>query len=125
MNPFLPRLCGGLNAAFVAFHLLLFPMIQHLPVPGEVRALMHAFNVGGLLMIGFLAFAFLLCRNDLGTRLGRGAIVLGALVYLTRAAGEFAFFPAPNPVIAVACLLVGVLHLAVLCGTLKRACASA
>lgn len=125
MNKFLPRLCGGLNAAFVVFHLLLFPMIQHLLVPPEVRALMQAFNVGGLLMIGFLVFAFLLCRNELGTRLGRGAIVLGALVYLTRSAGEFAFFPAPNPVIAVACLLVGVLHLAVLRGTLKRACASA
>ncbi len=125
MNKFLPRLCGGLNAAFVAFHLLLFPMIQHLPIPPEVRALLHAFNVGGLLMIGFLAFAFLFCRNELGTRLGRGAMVLGALVYLTRTAGEFAFFPAPNPVIAVACLLVGVLHLGLLRGNTKNSRAPA
>lgn len=125
MNRFLPRLCGGLDAAFVAFHLLLFPRIQHLPVPAEVRALMHAFNVGGLLMIGSLAFAFLRCRNDLGTRLGRGAIVLGALVYLTRTAGELTFFPTPNPVIAVACLLVGVLHLGLLRRNTKNSCASA
>ena len=75
---------------------------------------MHAFNVGGLLMIGFLAYAFLFCRGELGTRIGRGAILLGALAPLTRAAGELALFPAPKPVIVVACLLAGLLHLPLL-----------
>ena len=111
MNRILFAVCGALNSAFVAFHLLLVAMIQHLPVVPEVRALLHAFNIGGLLMIGFLAFAFLGCRADLRSRLGRGAIMLGALVYLTRAAGELALFPAPKPVIVVACLLLGGLHL--------------
>lgn len=106
--------CGVLNTAFVGFHLLLATWIQRMPLAPEARALMHAFNVGGLLLIGFLAYAFLFCREDLATRLGRGAALLGALVYLTRAAGELVFFPAPKPVIVVACLLAGLLHLPLL-----------
>ena len=121
MNKTLAFLCGGINAAFVAFHLLLATWIQRMPLAPDARALMHAFNVGGLLMIGFVAFAFFFCRRDLGTRLGRGAIVLGALIYLTRTAGELAFFPRPNPVIAVACLVVGVLHLLALRSACRQA----
>ncbi len=104
-------LCGLLNAVFLAFHLLLATWIQRMPLTATARALMHAFNVGGLLMIAFLAFAFLFCRADLGTRLGRGAVLLGALVYLTRTAGELVFFPVPNPTIVVTCTAVGLLHL--------------
>ncbi len=106
--------CGGLNAAFIAFHLLLAASIQRMPVPPDLRALLHAFNVGGLLLIGFLAFALLFCRTDLGTRLGRGAVVLGALVYLTRAGAELALFPAPKPAIVASCAVVGLLHLLLL-----------
>ena len=121
MNGPIALLCGVLNAAFLAFHLLLATWIQRMPLAPDARALMHAFNVGGLLMIGFLAYAFLFCRGELGTRIGRGAILLGALVYLTRAAGELALFPRPSPVIVAACVVVGVLHLAALRSPCKQA----
>jgi hypothetical protein len=114
MNKALSFTCGVLNTAFVGFHLLLATGIQRMPLAPDARALMHAFNIGGLLMIGFLAYAFLCCRAELGSRLGRGAVVLGALVYLTRAAGELALFPAPKLVIVVACAIVGLLHLPLL-----------
>ncbi|MFT3830193.1 MAG: hypothetical protein QM691_10880 [Opitutaceae bacterium] len=117
MHKILTTACGVLNTAFVGFHLLLATWIQRMPLAPDARALMHAFNVGGLLMIGFLAYAFLFCREDLLTRLGRGAILLGALVYLTRAAGELAFFPAPKPAIVAACVLAGLLHLPLLRAT--------
>ena len=90
MNKALLLLCGGLNAAFIAFHLLLATWIQRMPLDPGARALMQAFNVGGLLLIGFLAFAFFFCRTDLASRLGRATIVLGALVYLMRTAGGLA-----------------------------------
>ena len=114
-------LCGVLNAAFFAFHLLLATWIQRMPLVPDARALMHAFNVGGLLMIGFLAYAFLFCRRELGTRIGRGAILLGALVYLTRAAGELALFSRPSPVVVVTCVVAGALHLAALRSACKQA----
>lgn len=109
-------ICGLLNLAFLGFHLLLATWIQRWPLAPDVRALMHAFNIGGMLMIGFLAFAFLFCRDALGTRLGRGAVVLGALVYLTRAAGELWLFPTPKVAILVSCALLGFLHLTLLGG---------
>lgn len=121
MSKPLAILCGAFNAVFVAFHILLATWIQRMPLAPGVRALMHAFNVGGLLMIAFVAYAFLFCRRDLGTRIGRGAILLGALIYLTRAAGELAFFPRPSPAIVAACLIVGLLHLAALRSACRRA----
>lgn len=75
---------------------------------------MHALNVGGVLMMAFLAVAFLACRADLRSQLGRATILLGALVYLTRALGEFVFFPQANWVILALCVITGALHLAAL-----------
>ena len=114
MNRTTALVCGVVDALFLAFHLLLAYWIQQMPVPPDLRALLQAFNIGGLLLIGFLAFAFLFCRDDLATRLGRGAIALGALVYLTRAATELLFFPAPKPAILATCVVAGLLHLLVL-----------
>jgi len=121
MNGPIAMLCGVLNAAFLAFHLLLAAWIQRMPLVPDARALMHAFNICGLLMIGFLAYAFLFCRGELGTRIGRGAILLGALVYLTRAADELALFIRPSPVIVAICVVAGALHLAALRSACRRA----
>ncbi len=112
MHQALSLTCGALNTAFVAFHLLLGVALARQPGLGpDVRALLLAFDVGGTLLIAFLAYAFLCCRADLGTRLGRGAVVLGALVYLTRAGAELAFFPTPKAAILVTCTILGALHL--------------
>jgi hypothetical protein len=107
--------CGVINALFVAFHLLLGWNIQRLPslAPGY-RALLHAFNVGGVLMVAFLAAAFLACQADLRSHLGRLTILLGALVYLMRALSEVVFFPHAHWAILVLCVLTAALHLAAL-----------
>jgi hypothetical protein len=115
MNKVLLYACGVLNAVFTVFHVYLGLVIHRLPslAPGY-RALMEALNLGGILMIGFLAFAYLACQAEIGGRLGRGVSLLGALLYLTRAAEEYLIFPAQNPFIIAICLVAGVLHLAVL-----------
>lgn len=112
MHPVILYACGIINALFAAFHVLLGAGIQRLPslAPAH-RALMHALNVSGLLLIAYLAVAFLACQADLRSRLGRATILLGALLYLTRALGEFVFFPAVNPIIVVLCAVTGALHL--------------
>ncbi|MGC4119382.1 MAG: hypothetical protein QM765_33410 [Myxococcales bacterium] len=103
--------CGVVNALFVAFHLFLFFGIQTMPgIAPDVRALLHAFNVAGTLTLLFVTVAFLACPDDLGTRLGRLAVGLGALVYLTRGLAEVTLFPSANLLIAVACAAVGALH---------------
>lgn len=111
MKRVLPLVCGGLDAAFLVFHGVLALWIARWPIGPELRALLQVFNIGGLLLIGFLAFTFLFCRAEWATRLGRAAALLGALVYLTRAAGELALFPAPKPAIVATCVVAGLLHL--------------
>lgn len=115
MNKLLTYCCGGVNALFTVFHVLLGTAITGYPSLSPVyRGLMQAFNLGGTLMIAFLAFAFLACRSDLGTRLGRGTIVLGAAVFLTRALGEYIFFPAARLPIVIVCVVAGLLHVGAL-----------
>ncbi len=107
--------CGVVNALFTAFHLFLGAAIARLPsLAPSYRALMQALNVSGFLLIAFLAVAFLACQADLRSRLGRATILLGALLYLTRALGEIVIFPAVNPVIVTLCVVAGALHLAAL-----------
>ena len=108
-------LCGIINALFAAFHVLLGWNILHLTAltPGQ-RALLQAFNLGGLLMFIFLAVAFLACQTDLRTRLGRATILLGALTYLVRALDEFVLFPHVGWTIVILCTITGLLHLAAL-----------
>jgi hypothetical protein len=107
--------CGIINALFVVFHVWLGMAIGGWPqlAPGY-RALLQTFNLCGLLMIAFLAVAFLACQADLTGRLGRATILLGALLYLIRALSEFVFFPAVHPAIVATCLVAGFLHLAAL-----------
>jgi len=104
--------CGLFNALFAAFHLVLALLIQRIPGldPGT-RALLQALNVAGILLILFLAIIFFVCTEDLSTKLGRLTILLGVLVYLTRALVEVIFFPRINVVILAICVLVGLLHL--------------
>jgi hypothetical protein len=115
MNKVLLSACGVLNAVFTVFHIYLGLVIHRLPslAPGY-RALMEALNLGGILMIGFLAFAYLACQAEIRGRLGRGVSLLGALLYLTRALEEYLIFPAQNPYIIVICIVAGLLHLAAL-----------
>ena len=107
--------CGVINAAFLAFHVLLGLSIQRLTaLTAGQRALLQAFNTGGAVMIAFLAVAFLACQADLRTRLGRATILLGAATYLVRALDEFIFFPRVGWAIVTLCTLAGLLHLAAL-----------
>ncbi len=123
MYPLILYACGIINALFAVFHVFLGLAIQRLPAlaPG-VRALLHAFNVGGLLQITFLAVVFLACQADLRSRLGRLTILLGALYYLTRALGEFVFFPTVNPAIVALCVITGSIHLLALRAPRAAAC---
>jgi len=104
--------CGAINGLFLFFHVLLFLLIRRISgLDPEIRALLTAFNLGGALMIGYLTFAFLAAPRDLATRLGRFTIVLGVLVYLTRALAEVFLFPHPSLAVLAACLVTSSLHL--------------
>jgi hypothetical protein len=115
MNKTILSSCGIINALFVAFHVWLGTAIPHWPkLDPAYRALLQTFNLCGLLMIAFLAVAFLACQTDLRSRLGRATILLGILLYLIRALSEFVFFPAVHPAIVAVCVAAGLLHLAAL-----------
>lgn len=73
---------------------------------------MEALNVAGALLIFYFAFVSLFHREELlGTRLGKTTMGLVVLIYLSRAAEEFFLFKF-QPLIFVACLVVGLLYLA-------------
>lgn len=104
--------CGAINVLFTAFHLLLFLLIRRLSgIDPEIRALLTAFNLASTLLIGFLALAFLTAKQDLASRLGRLTLVLGALLYFSRALGEVFLFPHPSIPVLGACLVTSSLHL--------------
>jgi hypothetical protein len=106
---------GGLNAAFVLFHIFLGYQIWRwtgLPLP--MRGLLETFNAGGALMILFLAYALLARgREVLTTGLGAAVLMLGTILYLSRAAEEFIWLNG-NLKIAGICTVVGLLHAALL-----------
>jgi hypothetical protein len=107
---------GLLNAAFVAFHVFLGLQIAHWPLPDLFRGMMQSFNIGGALVLAFLAFALLVRgREVLGTWLGAAALALGALVYIARVIEEFVWL-AGDVKIAAACALVGLLHIVLFTG---------
>ena len=107
---------GLLNAGFVAFHVFLGLQIAHWPVPDLIRGMMQSFNVAGGLVLTFLTFALLLRgREVLVTWLGAGALALGALIYLTRAVEEFVWLQG-NVTIALVCVVLGLLHVALFTG---------
>ena len=108
---------GLLNAAFVAFHVFLGMQIPHwtaLPLP--FRGLMQGFNIGGGLVLAFLAFALLVRgREVLGTWLGAATLALGALIYLSRTVEEFIWLGGDIK-IAVLCAVAGLLHIVLFTG---------
>ena len=106
---------GVLNLLFGFFHIYLgYAIYRSTALSEAARGLMEALNVGGTLMIFFLAYACLMHRREmLGEGLGRAVLLLAAAVYLSRAAEEFFWFQF-SPVIFAACLVVGLLHLILL-----------
>jgi hypothetical protein len=80
----------------------------------DPRSLLQGLNVASALMIFFLAYVLLMHQRDmLVTGLGKAVLVLGTLVYLSRAAEEFFWFQF-SPLMTTACLVVGGLHLILL-----------
>lgn len=107
---------GILNAGFVLFHVWLGWRIHGLPglAPG-LRALMEMLNVGEVLLIAFATVASLGCPSDLlRTRLGTATILLIALLYGSRAAGEIVLSPGFSPAIFGACTGMATLYVLVL-----------
>ena len=104
---------GVLNTLFFLFHLLLGYQISHVAqVAAPYRALMEALNVGGILFIGFFAYASFFYQKDLlETRLGQLVLLLVAVLYLSRAVEEFFLFKF-TPLIFVSCVLVGAIYVA-------------
>jgi hypothetical protein len=103
--------CGVINCLFMSAH---FPLARQIArtqtIDAESRALLQAFNLAGILLLLFLSSAFLLASEDLVSRLGRMAILLGALLYLSRAVAEIVFFPKKNKAIAGAAVMLAAAH---------------
>lgn len=105
---------GALNAVFCLFHVWLGISISRWPGPKDARGLMEALNVGGVLFIGFIAYAFIFRGNELvATGLGRAALVAAILFYWSRAVGEFILFTF-NPAIFIPCVVAGAIPAALL-----------
>jgi hypothetical protein len=115
MSRILLTVGGIVNVLFGLFHIFLGWQIQIAPgLQPEARSLLQALNVGGTLMVFFLAYASLFRRTDmLSTGLGRATQVLAILLYWTRAAEELVLFSF-TPVIFVSCLAVGGIYVAAL-----------
>lgn len=105
---------GIINIVFGLFHVFLSQQIQTVPALQPNRGLLQALNVGGTLMILFLAYASLFQRREmLSTGLGRATQILAILLYWTRAAEELVLFSF-TPAIFVSCLVAGGIYAAVL-----------
>jgi nicotinamide riboside transporter PnuC len=115
MSRMLLTVGGIVNALFGLFHIFLGWQIQTAPgLQPNARSLLLALNVGGTLMIFFLAYASLLRQSDmLSTGLGRATQILAILLFWTRAAEELVLFSF-TPVIFVSCLATGGIYVAVL-----------
>jgi len=102
---------GVLNFLFGLFHIWLGWRIYPAKglSPGS-RGLMLAFDVGGTLLIFFIAYASAFCsREMLTTRIGRAVLILAAVLYLSRAAEELVWFSF-TPAIFFCCILVGLIY---------------
>jgi hypothetical protein len=100
-----------LNFLFGLFHIWLFWHIHRSAnIAAGTKGLILALNVGGTLLIFFVAIASAFyAREILTTGIGRLVLLLGALLYLSRAAEEFVWFRF-SPVIFFSCLLVGLIY---------------
>jgi hypothetical protein len=116
---FMPKtllyITGFLNLLFGLFHVYLgYEISASSNLAQDPRSMLQGLNVSSALMIFFLAYVCLLHQRDmLTTGLGKAVLVLGTLVYLSRAAEEFFWFRF-SPLMTTACLLVGGLHLILL-----------
>ena len=104
-------IAGLLNAAFVALQVMIAFQIPHWGfLPAITRGQISTYNAVEILMLAFLAFAFLVRGKEvMGTGLGASALAFAALLYFIRAAAEFLWLSG-DIVIAVACIAVGLLH---------------
>lgn len=105
------RIGGIANGLFFLFHLFLGWKLHQLQVAPALRALLEMLNGGGALFILFLAYASLARTEEvLASRLGSAVLVLGAALYLLRAAAEFVVAPQASPAIALTCIVTGLLY---------------
>ncbi|MGO9241341.1 MAG: hypothetical protein ACLQBJ_11075 [Bryobacteraceae bacterium] len=106
---------GFLNLLFGLFHVYLgYEIGVSSTLAQDPRSLLQGLNLANALMIFFLAYVCLMHQRDmLATGLGKAVLLLGTLVYLSRAAEEFFWFQF-SPLMTTACLVVGVLHLILL-----------
>ena len=106
---------GVVNLLFAFFHLYLgYEIHQWVSLPEAIRGFMQGLNAAGVLLIFFLAFGCLARPTEmLTTGLGAAILALGALLYLLRASEEFFWFSF-KPAIFFPCVLVGLLHAALL-----------
>jgi hypothetical protein len=115
MSRALLTVAGIVNALFGLFHILLgWQLRLATDLPPGARSLLQALNLGGALLIFFLAYASLFQKSDmLSTGLGRATQALAILVYWSRAAEEFVLFSF-TPVIFFPCLIMGGIYVVVL-----------
>ncbi len=115
-------IAGVLNLAFGAFHIAMFWGIAGAPdIPEPLRISAYTFNAMAVLTIAFLAFAFLARGKEvMTTGLGAATLVLGASIYLWRAARDF-IWPSGHYQLAALCIAIGVIHLVLLFGVRRTA----
>jgi len=100
------------------FHIYLTTAIQKMDsLTPSGRALMQMLNVGGTLLIFFVAYVSFFQQDSLlSTSLGRATLIFVVLFYVVRAAEEIIFSQVAgfSPVIFVICLAVAALYLGAL-----------
>jgi hypothetical protein len=102
---------GVLNACGVVIHLLLARSISlSTRIDSATAALLHALNVGAILLGAFLCVASIRYRHELlTTRLGRAVLVLAVLVFTTRAIEEPLLFSG-SPVLLAFCIVAALVY---------------
>lgn len=113
---------GIINVLFTVFHFWLGWQIYSLEgiLPGH-KALMLMLNTGGILIIGFAAFASLFCMDDLvSTKLGKSTLLLVILIYASRALEEIIISPVFSIVIFASCLAVAAIYALALTATMRK-----
>ena len=108
---------GLIDAAFVAFHIMLGLQMTHWAgVAPPVRGLLEAYNLGSAMTLAFLGYALLVRgRETLGTGLGAGVLALGTFAFASRALAEFVWLNG-NLTIAAACIALALMHLVLFFG---------
>lgn len=116
-------LVGGIiNVIFTIFHFWLGWQIYSLEgiLPGH-KALMFMLNAGGILIIGYAAFASLFCIDDLvSTKLGKSTLLLAIFIYASRALEEIIISPAFSIVIFDSSLAVAAIYALALAGVMRK-----